>query len=84
MNKELFIRRKMTELEEFGDAHGHGCQVNMEYPDECDCAEFKAIRRVLEENIGRGAQAAGLRPIMPPKGTQEWRVLQRLLDAEGS
>jgi hypothetical protein len=22
-------------------------------------------------------------PIMPPKGTQEWRVLQRLLDASG-
>lgn len=22
-------------------------------------------------------------PIMPPEGTQEWRVLQRLLDAKG-
>jgi hypothetical protein len=49
MNKELFIRRKMAELEEFGDAHGRDCQVNMEYPDDCDCDEFKAIREALGE-----------------------------------
>lgn len=24
-----------------------------------------------------------MKPIMPPKGTQEWRVLQKLLDADG-
>ena len=49
MNKELFIRRKMAELEEFGDAHGRDFPMNMEHPDECDCDVFKAIRQTLEE-----------------------------------
>lgn len=47
MNKELFIRRKMAELEEWGDAHDADCGVNRE--DECDCEVFKAIREALGE-----------------------------------
>jgi hypothetical protein len=47
MNKELFIRRKMVELEEWGEAHSADCGVNHE--DECDCEVFAAIREALGE-----------------------------------
>lgn len=47
MNKELFIRRKMAELEEWGEAHDADCGVNRE--DECDCDLFKDIRKAFEE-----------------------------------
>ena len=47
MNKELFIRRKMSELEEWGEVHDADCGVNRE--DECDCAFFADIRKALGE-----------------------------------
>lgn len=67
MDKELFIRRKMAELEEWGEAHDPDCGVNRE--DECDCAFFADMRTALGEAWVE-AIAQQMTPTMPKPGTQ--------------